>query len=109
MRFQVRAAGPRSADRRWTAITATALVLVLVIVAALVGKASGAQASDAERSYEISNLDSLGGNFAAGNSVNNAGWVAGRESHGCPQPPGCWPARRTGSAARFSTAPVRAC
>jgi probable HAF family extracellular repeat protein len=77
MRFQVWAAGPGSTGRRWTAIAATTLVLVLVIVAALVGKASGAQASDATRSYEISNLDSLGGNFAAGNSINNAGWVAG--------------------------------
>lgn len=77
MRFQVRAAGPRSAGRRWTAIAATALVLVLVIVAALVGKASGAHAPLAQGTHEISHLSSLGGNYAAGTSINNAGWVAG--------------------------------
>jgi probable HAF family extracellular repeat protein len=56
---------------------ATALAFVLVIVSALVGEASGAQTSPARRTYEISHLDSLGGNYAQGSSINNAGWVAG--------------------------------
>jgi probable HAF family extracellular repeat protein len=54
-----------------------ALVGLLVLGAALLGGASSAQASHAKRVYAVSTLDSLGGTYALGSSINNADWVAG--------------------------------
>jgi probable HAF family extracellular repeat protein len=76
MGSRVRAGAP-GFPRRWTSAGVAGLVVALALAASLVGGASGAQASHAKRTYEVSNLDSLGGNFAAGSSINNAGWVAG--------------------------------
>src|SRR5437870_3256750 len=52
-------------------ITRKALQLLLIILSLMIGRAALAQ------TYTVTDLDTLGGTVARGNSINNAGWVSG--------------------------------
>jgi probable HAF family extracellular repeat protein len=60
-------------------LTAGALIAAAVLVVA-VAAAGARQDSTAFASYNLENLDSLGGTSSAGYSVNDRGWVAGRSN-----------------------------